>query len=101
MLTQISQYNQKHVNHRMGVFVIQQKLQLIKAWASVPSCSVRLTSTLTAHKVVVGMSSMHTLIVDLICYWVVLLSWQEWREVMVKSTTTDCQKILSVDCTVC
>ena len=73
MLSQISQRNQKHVNDGMGVFVIQQKLQLTKLWASVPSCSVKSTSTLTEHKEVVDMmtSLMYKLLVDLINYWVV------------------------------
>ena len=73
MLSQISQCNQKHVNNGMGVFVIQQKLQLTKVWASDPSCSVKSTSTLTEHKGVVDMmtSSMYKLLVDLINYWVV------------------------------
>lgn len=100
MLSQISQCNQKHVNHGMGVFVIQQKLQLTKVWTSVPSCSVRSTSTLTGHKVVVGMNSMCKLIVDWIGHWVVS-SWKGQTEEAVQSTTMDCHKTVSVDCTVC
>ena len=71
MLPEISQSNQKHVNHGMGVFVIQQKFQLTKVWASFPSCSVKLTSKLIVHKEVVDMmmSSIQRLFVDLVNCW--------------------------------
>ena len=102
MLSQASQCNQKHVNNGMGVFVIQQKHQLTKVWASDPSCSVKSTSTLTEHKGVVDtmMSSMCKLLVDLINYWVVS-NWLGQIVVVVLSIAMDCQVIFCVDCTVC